>query len=54
MLVRELGYTWEQVLDELAPRTFFTLDQLETEAEKRRERKEEMEEDQKSVERRMN
>jgi len=36
-VVRNLDYTWEQVLSEKVPRTLFTVDKLAEEKEKREE-----------------
>jgi len=42
-LVREMGYTWEQVLEEDLPKTLYSLEKLQEEAEKKKEQQEKME-----------
>jgi len=42
MLVREMGYTWEEVMDEKVPQTLYSFEQLRIEGEKKKERREEM------------
>jgi hypothetical protein len=41
-LVRETGYTWEQVMSEKLPRTLYSLEQLQEEAEKKKKKQEKM------------
>lgn len=42
-LVRELGYTWEEVMREKVPQTMYSFQKLREEAKKRKERREEVE-----------
>lgn len=43
MLVREMGYTWDEVMQEKVPQTLYSFEQLREEGEERRERREEIE-----------
>lgn len=44
-LIRHGSYTWEELMREKAPRTFFSLDMLAEEARERKEHQEELESD---------
>lgn len=45
ILVREMGYTWKQVMAENVPQSLYSFERLQIEGEKKKERREEMEED---------
>lgn len=51
MLVRKLGYTWDEVLDEYVAQTMYSFRQLEDESKERQKRKREMEKEQKRAKR---
>jgi len=42
-LVREMGYTWDEVLEEDLPKTLYSLEKLQEEAEKKRKERKNME-----------
>jgi len=41
-LVREMGYTWSDVMEERLPRTLYSLEQLSEEAERKKKQREDM------------
>jgi len=41
-LVRECGYTWDDVMNEYLPRTLYSLEKLNEEAEKKQKQQEKM------------
>lgn len=48
-LVRQLDYTWEDVMQEYVPQTLYTLEQLEEEAQEREKKKREIDKQRRKV-----
>jgi len=44
-----MGYTWDELMSEKVPRTMYSFEQMKVEGEKKKERREEMEQDLQNV-----